>query len=459
MELDIQHFNNLSDYDNVLITDEKGYVSFYDVADLNVLKELGPWPEVIIGKHVTSFYTNLSHENSTIMTVLKNKTPLLNCRQEMVTRIGSKIESYSSTFPIEDNDRMIGAIEFSKRYFKKENIQSLEKYATHKIFRKNNTIFTIDDLISKNPTMNKIKDRIKKIAKTNSSVLVHGKTGTGKEIVAQAIHNLSDRYTKPFLSLNCSTIPQNLMESTLFGTVKGSFTGAENMAGLFEQAEGGTLFLDEINSLDMHLQVKLLKAIEEKRIRRLGGSRNIDLDIRLISATNEDPYNLVVEKNFREDLFYRLSVVQIDLPELKDRREDIEVLLRYYLDFFNSNMNMSIDSVEQEVIDCFNRYSWPGNVREFRNAIETAYNFVSSNRITMDDIPNRIKNGKGTSQKITDASQPTEGYSLKTDVENYEKEIIYKAIKEEGGVLAKTARQLGISKQSLKYKLKKYGLR
>jgi arginine utilization regulatory protein len=460
VNIELGIFNHLSDYDNILVADEKGNIVFYDLADLNVLNALGQRPEKFLGKHITSSFKDLTNEDSTIMSVLKNGAAICNKKQELITKNGTLFLTVNSTYPIKEKDKIIGAIEFSKHYFYKESIQELDKYSGHKIFRKNNTVFTIDDIITANSKMEKIKNRIKRISKTDSTVIILGRTGTGKEVVAQAIHNLSDRYANPFISLNCGAIPENLLESTLFGTTKGSFTDAENSPGLFEQAQGGTLFLDEINSLDINLQVKLLKAIEEKTVRRIGGKKNISLDIRVISATNEDPEVLLKEKRLREDLFYRLGVVQIDLPNLTERKEDIEILLEHYINFYNNNMNIFIDRVHPEVLACFNRYEWPGNIRELKNAVETAYNNVCSNEITLDDIPSRISKYSGAHIMSTfDNQENIQGNSLKDAVDGYEKGIILNELKKTDGKIAVTARRLGISKQSLKYKLEKYKLR
>ncbi|MFC0558386.1 sigma-54 interaction domain-containing protein [Halalkalibacter alkalisediminis] len=454
--IDFDKLEGLSNFDNILVTDANGIIIFYDLADLNVLRELDSRPEEFLGKKITTFYRNLSDDNSTVMRVLNGGVALCNVKQQMITKKGFVIESVSSTYPIKENDSIIGAIEFSKHFYAKENIHSLDKYAGHKVYRKNNTIYTIEDIITGNPKMEEIKSKINKVAQTNSTVLIVGRTGTGKEVVAQAIHNLSDRYNKPFISLNCGAIPDNLLESTLFGTTKGSFTGSQDMPGLFEQADGGTLFLDEINSLDISLQVKLLKAIEEKMIRRVGGKKNISVNIRVISATNEDPEWLLAEKRLREDLFYRLGVVQIDLPLLIERKEDIEVLLHYYMNFYNDHMSLYIEGVEKDVIECFRNYNWPGNIRELKNAVETAYNNVSSNVIMIHDIPNRIVNFRQTTKYLNTGTQIT---SLKDSVENYEKEIIVSELNKANGIIAETARRLGTSKQSLKYKMDKYKLR
>lgn len=449
--MNFENFNHLMDFDNILVTDEKGIIIFYDMADIYVLRELGQRPEEFMGSHITSFYKDLTNKNSTIMNVLKTGIAKCNIKQQLITKNGKPFITFNSTYPIKEDEKIIGAIEFSKHLYTKENIQSLEKFAVHKIFRKNNTIYTIDNIITVDPKMENIKNRIHKVAKTDSTCLIYGQTGTGKELVAQSIHNLSDRFGAPFISLNCGAVPPNLLESTLFGTVKGSFTGSTDMPGLFEQAEGGTLFLDEINSLDFYLQVKLLKAIEEKSIRRIGGDKNINLDIRVISATNEDPDVLVAEKRLREDLFYRLGVVQIDLPTLAERKADIEVLVQYYLDFYNNNMNVFIEGLATEVMECFKKYHWPGNIRELKNAIETAYNHASSTIITIEDIPKRIKTA-------IHHQQTRDIRSLKDTVEHFEKEMIIQELTHMNGKITETAKRLGISKQLLKYKIDKYNL-
>lgn len=455
LKINIDHFKNLNDFDNILVCDENGVIHFFDVVDLNVLKQIGLRPEDFMGKHITTFYKNLTNENSTIMKVLKDGTAVTNVKQELVTNIGNLLITVNSTYPIIENEKIIGAIEFSKHFYTKDNIQSLDKLAHNKVYRRNNTYYTIDDIISVNSKMEIIKNKMKRIAITNSTVLIYGKTGTGKEMVAQAIHNLSDRYGGPFISVNCGAIPPNLMESTLFGTVKGSFTGAADMPGLFEQAEGGTLFLDEVNSLDIYLQVKLLKAIEEKTVRRIGGNKNISLNLRVISATNEDPDLLVFEKRLREDLYYRLGVVQLDLPPLIERKDDIEILLPYFINFYNNNMNIFIESVAEEVRECFNYYSWPGNIRELKNAVETAFNNTSSKIITIDDIPKRIRE---FTQPLPVSRNQLSNLSLKDAVESYEKELIGHQLKNMNGKITEAAKKLGISKQLLKYKMEKYQL-
>ncbi|MEH7524233.1 sigma 54-interacting transcriptional regulator [Bacillus sp. JJ1503] len=446
--MDVPNLKHLSDFDNVLVVDKTGKTIFYDLADLHILKKLGQKPEEFLGKNITSFYKNLTVENSTIMNVLRTGEALCEVEQQMITKTGSTFVSKSSTYPIKQDNTVIGAIEFSKHFFTKEDIQFLDQYAGHKIYRKNNTIYTIDDIVTVNPQMIAVKNKIEKVAKTDSTILIYGQTGTGKEVVAQSIHNLSERFGNPFISFNCGAIPASLMESTLFGTTKGSYTGSEDMPGLFEQAEGGTLFLDEINSLDINLQVKLLKAIEEKTIRRIGGKKNIQLDIRVLSATNEDPDILVAEKRLRQDLFFRLGVVQINLPKLSVRPDDIEVLLQYYVKFYTNNMNIYVEGITEEALECFKRYSWPGNIRELQNTVEYAINMANDHWITIDNLPPRIR----------EHGHPIV-FNKNTSLAEMEENMIREAInKYEGSLNGKkqAAKELGINLATLYRKINKY---
>jgi arginine utilization regulatory protein len=303
--------------------------------------------------------------------------------------------------------------------------------------------------------MLEIKDKILKVSETESSVLIYGATGTGKELVAQAIHRHSDRHDKPFVSLNCAAIPATLLESTLFGTVKGSYTGAENKKGLFEIAHGGTLFLDEINSMEIVIQAKILKVIEEQKMLRVGGLEYIDIDVRVVTAVNEMPWKSIKDGKLREDLFYRLSVVQINLPTLKERKNDIKILTGYFIDMFNRKMGRRIIGINEEVEDVFNRYTWPGNVRELKNVIEGAFNLATYNIIELNDLPDYILN------RHNEYGVRIENFlgklPLKDSINNLEKEII-KAALEKTNNMVEAAKLLKISKQLLKYKIDKYEL-
>lgn len=454
MNIISEKFNTLGEYDNLTIVDQDGIVIFFDYADLNQIKLLSIMPDEIVGNKITSIWAELDDENSTLMRVLHSGKEILNNRQIHKTREGREVLAINSIFPIIANGKIAGAIEFNRFYFQKEDIKLINEYSPHKIFRKNNTRYTIDNITTCNPVMENIKDRIIRTSKTDSSVLIYGSTGTGKEMIAQSIHNLSNRYNRQYVSVNCGAIPANLFESHMFGTVKGSFTGSDNTIGFFEEANGGTLFLDEINSLDFSLQGKLLKAIEEKVIRKVGGSKSIPSDIRIIAATNEDPQLLVEEGRLREDLFYRLGVVQIDLPPLSERKEDIQLLVKHYISFYNRKMNITISNILPAVMDKFYDYDWPGNIRELKNAIEAAYNSVTSSTITLDDIPKRIR----FYESLHSNKQLEESSKLSRMVEEKEKQIILGELRRTNYKKSQTAKNLGISKQLLNYKINKYSI-
>ena len=251
-------------------------------------------------------------------------------------------------------------------------------------------IKTIDSIIGKSKLMANVKNRIKKLAKSNSTVLIKGESGTGKELIARAIHSEGNRSDKPFIAINCAAIPENLLESELFGYVKGAFSGASSggKIGKFELANGGVIFLDEIGDLSFHLQAKLLRVLQERKFARIGSNKLIDLDIKVISATNKDLLKLVNEGKYREDLYYRLNVIPIILPPLRDRREDINDIMKMFIDKYSKELNIDSVVIEDNVIDLLNRYDWPGNIRELENAVEYMMNLVGEDKvISIDMLP------------------------------------------------------------------------
>jgi len=404
--------------------------------------------EEITGKHILEVYPSLTEKTSSVLRVLKTKKTIINEKQKVVDFRGKELNIINFTHPIEYNGEIIGAVEAS--VFE-------DKY--NRITKQENRLYTLDDIITKNSKMLEIKNKIERIAKTNSSVLIYGDTGTGKEMVAQAIHSHSSRKKEPFISQNCSAIPGTLLESILFGTVKGSYTGAENKKGLFELAHGGTLFLDEINSMDIALQSKILKALEEKKIRRIGAESCMNIDVRVISAMNVNPIEAIRNNLIRSDLFYRIGVIQIELPSLIEKKEDIMLLTDYFISRYNKLMNRRISHVTKMVEKTFHNYSWPGNVRELKNALEAGFNLSTSNEISLRDIPEHIiynesyNNGKHnfivTSEK--------EERSLDELVNDFEKEIIIKALLESKN-MSQAAKKLKITRQSLRYKMDKFNL-
>lgn len=313
-------------------------------------------------------------------------------------------------------------------------------------------ISTNNELIqSKSPSMVKVIKLINQVADTNSTVLIQGETGTGKELIAQALHQLSKRSSKAFIKINCTAIPETLLESELFGYEKGAFTGAINKKpGRFELADGGTLFLDEIGDLPLSIQVKLLRAIQEKEFERLGGLKTVKSDVRIITATNKDLEKAVKDGNFREDLFYRLNVVQINLPSLKERKEDIPDLIKYFLKKSSDISGKPLKSITPEVLTILLNYKWQGNIRELENVIERCVVVTSGLTIEVSDLPEKL-------QDYTESGSRSDSV-LDNYVDNAECRIIQKALKECQGNRTKASELLGISRRSLHRKIIKYQL-
>lgn len=444
--------NMFEQYDskNVVIVNSKGEIIYFTMNNLPIYDlEL----ENTLGRKVTSLYKNLDTNNSSMIASIKTGKSFINLRQGLKTQNDNLVYQVGSTYPLIEENRIIGAIEFAD-IVDENNISIYNRPYKYNIsYKENGTWYTVDDIITRNSKMLEIKEKIRRVSKTDSTVLIQGNTGTGKELVAQSIHNCSNRRGGPFISQNCGAIPENLLEGILFGTTKGSFTGAEEKEGLFELAKGGTLFLDEINSLGPASQVKLLKAIEEKRIRRIGGTQEIPLDIRIVVALNESPEKLMKEGRMRSDLYYRLSVVQIILPDLIYRKDDIELLSNYYIEKYNKEIGYKVKPISKELLSVFEEYHWPGNIRELKNVIEGGFNTIIRNEITTKDIPKRILENKNT---VPIKALEGSGFDLKSYLENHEKDIVLEAYKAHQNNLSLTAKSLKISKQLLKYKIDKY---
>lgn len=304
--------------------------------------------------------------------------------------------------------------------------------------------------------MNKVVEKCREVAKSDSSVMIYGETGTGKELISQSIHGASRRANRTFLAINCAAIPANLLESMLFGTEKGAYTGAERREGLFEQATGGTLLLDEINSMNITLQSKLLRVLQDGVVRRVGGSTEIRVDVRVLSNINMPPYEAIEKNKLRQDLYYRLGVVNITLPPLRARKEDIHLLTSHFIQNLNKRLLKNISDIDAATLELFLAYDWPGNVRELHHAIEHAINVAPSDSslITPAHIPEHIiatVNGHSPQNGDAYASHAT----LSQILGDVERRVLAKALRENEGNVSKTARTLGVSRQNLQYRLKK----
>lgn len=447
---------NKNNYKDIIIIDKDGIILYADIGNPQCFK-VGM--NSIKGKRIKELFLGMDNSYP-LLKAVNEGTAYDDFEVTVTTSRNIKMSKKGCAYPLFYNDEPIAAVEFADFFYDKNHIGEIEVHADHPIYRGNNTKYLLDDIITGDESMVNLKKRIEKYAVSDSTVLIYGETGTGKELVAQALHNKSKRYYRKFISQNCSAIPDNLLESILFGTTKGSFTGAKDNPGLFELAEGGTLFLDEINSLNINLQVKILKAIEEKRIRRIGSTSEIDIDVRIIAATNEKPELLIKEKRFKPDLFYRLAVIYIKLPSLIDRGDDIYVLSNHFINYFNIKMNCSIKELSPEIMKIFMEYSWPGNVRELRNVIEGVFALSEDNTINIRDIPAYILDSV-KNKKIVKPLRliKNEGLSLTDKINAVEKNLIEQAYEESRCSLKKSSEMLGISKQLMNYKLKRYGIK
>jgi len=323
--------------------------------------------------------------------------------------------------------------------------------------------FGLERIIGESPAMQEVFDVVRQVAPTRANVLVLGESGTGKEMIAKAIHQLSPRAKLPLVAVNCAALPATLLESELFGHEKGAFTGAhERRQGRVEQAQGGTLFLDEIAEIDQIVQVKLLRFLGERTFERVGSSKTLSADVRLVAATNKDLHRLVQEKKFREDLFFRLSVVQVELPPLRDRKEDIPLMAQAFLKEFAGENGKTITDIEPPALDLLVSYSWPGNVRELRAAIERAVIFCRKDKITVRDLPPSVISGRPLLpiESASGSLPPAVGGGGEppATVKEAEKQLIIHALKEHLGNRTLAAKKLGMSRRTLHRKINTYGL-
>lgn len=419
----------------------------------------------VVGKKLCEVFPNIKEQNSTLMKAMELGMPIYSNRQGVMDQFGNTIYTKNLSLPIKVNERIIGSIEVSKDLSKQKlarnNVVILDSQEFKKFKRvdkklySNKAYYTLDDIVSTNREIVEQKTFIKKIENSAAPIFIFGETGTGKELFAHAIHNASTRADKPFITQNCAAIPENLLESILFGTTKGSFTGASDNPGLFELADGGSIFLDEINSMPIYLQSKLLRVLQDGFVRRLGDKSERKADVRLISAANLPPKDCMRIGQLRQDLYYRLSVLTIKIPPLRERKDDIPVLLNFFINQYNVSLGKNIKMVSKEVYEYFKNYSWPGNVRELQHLIEYAMNIIeaSENMIQMEHIQNRTEDLTEDVRTIETRITP-----LNEVIESVEKEMIKRAVKITEGNISKAARLLEIPRQTLQHKIRKYCL-
>ena len=349
------------------------------------------------------------------------------------------------------SDELLLVVEKALKFRQLERENTLLKQQLRKKYQ-------FDNFIGDSKPIQKVFELIERVADTDSTVLITGESGTGKELIAKAIHYNSYRRDKPMIVINCGAIPEELLESELFGHEKGAFTGAHKMrVGRFEMANGGTIFLDEIGDMSPNLQVKLLRVLQEQKFERVGGTRTLEIDVRIIAATNKNLINAVNKGKFRQDLYYRLNVIPMKVPPLRMRKSDIPLLVEFFVAKFNKQKQKHISGFTQKAMNALMEYSWPGNVRELENLVERLVILASDETIDLDDVPDSIK-GKGDKVESIEVRIPKDGIVFEHAVEEYEKKLILQALSETNWVKTKAAKLLNINRTTLIEKMKKKNL-
>lgn len=456
-----QLFNSIDE--GVIVTDPEGKIIFYN-SEMAKLEEL--LSEQVVGKYLPEVYDAVTVESSEHLSVVLTREPVLEKHKTYFTNKGKEVTIVASTFPVILDNRVVAVYSVCKDIskFKELLTKTMQLHDQiglegQELRSSNGTRYTFESIVCASPVMHNLVASAKKAAAADGFILVFGETGTGKELLVQAIHNFSPRKNEPFVAINCAAIPETLLESILFGTTKGAFTGAVETKGLFQQAGNGTLFLDELNCMSIPLQAKILRVVQEKMVRRVGGTQEIPVHCRIISSTNIDPWESVNNGSLRKDLFYRLAVMTLFIPPLKDRKDDIEALIHFFLNRYQKIYGLGEVQMGAELKELFLSYLWPGNVRELEHIIESAMNMLDGRKvINVDHLPHYLR-AKFLSQDGSFSEFYQKGSSTLAHVlRETEKQVLREALKRNGGNITKAAESIGIARQNLQYRMKKLGM-
>lgn len=452
----LQELGNIMD-EAVHIVDATGKTILYNekMAGLEMTNR-----EDILGKPFREVFSSIPPQESTLYRALKENQATINKQQTYRNRYGKEITTVNSTIPVEEDGQVIAAIEVSRDITEIKSLSNTildlqkETLPVQKPKKPQIKRYQFDDIIGENKTFKEVVTLGKKAARTDASVFIYGETGTGKELFAQSIHFAGARRDNPFLAQNCAALPESLLEGILFGTEKGGFTGAVDRPGLFEQASGGTLLLDEISAMPYELQSKLLRVLQEDYIRRVGGSRDIPVDVRIIATVNEPPLKLIEKGLLRKDLYYRLNVVNITIPPLRERLDDIPLLCDAFLEKHNKKYGKEVWMLSEGALKILKNYTYPGNVRELENIIMSAVSLADREHVLTEKqlhLPDVELEKKGSAVGYDPSAQSLDEY-----LRICEEQILRRCMAENEGNISAAARQLGIKRQTLQHKLKKY---
>ena len=448
--------------DGVIITSAQGIIRYYNQAQSKID---GIPVQKAMGIKVTQVY-DLDNRESMIMKAIRANRIIKNTRFLYRTQMGKVVNSITSVYPLYHENKITGAICFVKDYALLQENTPLHPRKPYAKELGNGTQFCFSDLVGTSPGFRQAVAIAQKASASNSPIMIQGETGTGKELFAQAIHNHGPRGNKKFVAVNCAAIPHDLLEGMLFGTSKGAFTGSVDKPGLFELAHGSTLFLDELLAMPILLQAKLLRVLQEKRVRRVGSLEERAVDVKIISAANADPLKAILEDRLRRDLYYRLGVVMVQLPPLRERRESMGELSAHFLNKYNDRLGTHVQTISREVIDLFNAYHWPGNVRELEHLIEGAMNIAATEETiglehfgpgltAMENAPSPRR--RLPPVPMVASSPPVSPHGFAKTQKKQEQAAVKNALIHTQGNVSQAAQVLGISRQVLHYKMKKYG--
>jgi arginine utilization regulatory protein len=414
----------------------------------------------VLNKPFVDVLQTMEIKNSTLLKVLKNKKDIKDNVQKYLNKDGKEITTINTTIPIIVEDKLIGVLEVSKDMTQIQMLsEQILKLKESKVNKSNNPEklgYNFDDIIGESESIQKSIKISKKASKSDATVLIYGETGTGKELISQSVHYDSKRRDQPFIAQNCAALPESLLEGILFGTVKGGFTGAVDRPGLFEQANKGTLLLDEINSMPLQLQAKLLRVLQEGYVRRVGGTKDIYVDVRVIATTNENPIDILSEGKIRKDLYYRLNVIYIQIPPLRERGNDIILLSNKFIEKYNKKLNKSIKSISDMGIKKLRNHYWQGNVRELENTIYSSMSMMDNEETLTEEMINinEYKTNAAENMYIVDI----DARPLDWVVADIEERYINEALNKANENVTKAAAILGLCRQNLQYKMKKYNI-
>jgi arginine utilization regulatory protein len=465
-----EHILNIVDV-GVHLIDQEGITLFYNdkMAEMDGFQR-----EQVLGKNIFQLYPSLTYETSTLARVLQTGEELPEHIQTYFNLTGKRITTINRTYPLLEDGRIVGALEVAKDITNIVQLHDQVLDLRHQLYQvqqkdkkiKGTARYEFSDLIGNSPAFLNALSLAKKTSRTSSPVMICGPTGTGKELFAQSIHNAGIRRNRPFIAQNCAAVPGDLLEGIMFGTTRGAFTGAIDRAGLFEQASGGTLFLDELNSLDLYLQAKLLRVLQDGMIRRIGGTSEQQADVRVITAMNMEPKEALEKGILRHDLFFRLSVIHLYLPPLQLRKEDIPLLALHFIEKFNPLFGLNMTGIAPSAMERLMAYTWPGNVRELSHAIESAFNLAELEEETIEEhhLPANVReNLWGSASARVAAPRPYDrtvpsAERLSDRIKDMERQAIIDALQTHHYNISLTAHALGMKRQALQYKLTRYGI-